>query len=306
MGKSTFRRTGVCISAVALLGGAVACTSDGDGKSSGAAKTPVQALQAAFKKTSAAKSAKVHMTVSAPEGAGTAAGTEVTMDGVVGWNPGVMDMTMSGAGAAAAGAAGGDGKTRMIMIDNVMYTQLPAGSMKDAPEAMRGKKWMKLDAKSAPNAALQKSMGSKMDSANQDPSKQMATLLDSPNLKRVGEEKVNGTSAQHYKGTLTVDDMAKGTASAEVMDAKEREALLETVKQAGIKSYDTDIWVNGDNLPVKMTVVMDSAQGKMKMSADYTDYGTKVDVKAPAAGEVADFGDMIKDLSKAVEDAKRS
>ncbi|WP_372408381.1 hypothetical protein [Streptomyces luteireticuli] len=315
--SSTVRRIGISLSAAAILVGAVACNSDDkkDDKKSdksasqGAAKSsddrsPVQALQAAYKKTSGVKSAKVHMTVSAT-GAKAADGSEMVMDGVMGWNPAAMDMTMSGASSAMPGAGAAGGKTRMLMLDGVVYTQMPAESMKDAPEGLRGKKWMKLDFKDAPNATLQQQLTSKMDSANQDPAKQMAALTDSPNLKRVGSENVNGVQAQHYKGTLTLDEMLKGNESAKVMDAKEREKFLETAKQAGIKGYDTEFWVNGDDLPVKMIIGMDTAQGKVKITTDYTDYGTKVDVKAPPAGETADFGQMMKDLAKSIEAAKQ-
>ncbi|KNB50089.1 hypothetical protein [Streptomyces caatingaensis] len=316
MARSTVRRIGISLSAAAILVGAVACDSDDkkDDKKSdksasqGAAKgsddrSPVQALQAAYKKTSAVRSAKVHMTVSATGSKPSESG-EMVMDGVMGWNPSRMDMTMSGAPAMAGGGAG-TGKTRMIMVDGVLYTEMPAASMKDAPEGLRGKKWMKLDFKDAPNAAMQQQLTSKMDNANQDPAKQMAALLDSPSLKRVGPEKVNGVDAQHYKGTLTLDELLKGNESAKVMDAKDRQKFLDAAKQAGIKGYDTEFWVNGDDLPVKMIMGMDTAQGKMKITADYTDYGTKVDAAAPPADQTADFAQMMKDLAKSIEDAKK-
>ncbi|GAA2916050.1 lipoprotein [Streptomyces thioluteus] len=311
--KSTVRRVGISLSAAAILVGAVACDSDDkkDDKKSdksasqGAAKSsddrsPVQALQAAYKKTSAVKSAKVHMTTSATGTTPSESG-EMVMDGVMAWNPTAADLTMTG----GPSMGGGSGKTRMIMLDSAMYMQMPAESMKDAPAELRSKKWMKIDLKDAPTAELQKQMTAKMDNANQDPAKQMAALLDSPSLKRVGEETVNGVKAQHYKGTLTLDEMLKGKESAKVMDAKEREKLLENAKKAGIKGYDTEFWVNGEDLPVKMIMGMDTAQGKVKINIDYTDYGTKADVKAPPADETADFAQMMKDLAKSIEDAKK-
>ncbi len=56
-------------------------------------------LQAAFKKTSEAKSSKVRMTVQT-SGAAAQSGT-MEMSGVQGWDPAVMDVTMKGSGFAA-------------------------------------------------------------------------------------------------------------------------------------------------------------------------------------------------------------
>ncbi|MBC2877422.1 MULTISPECIES: hypothetical protein [Streptomyces] len=310
MSKSTIRRVGISLSAAAILVGAVACDSDDkkDDKSAPQSqsksepkndgRSPVQALQAAFKKTSAAKSAKVHMTMEMPAGAtpGAPSGPMV-MDGVQGWNPTVVDMAVSG---AALAGKDGPGATRMIMLNNVMYMQMPAKAMESAPAEMRGKKWMKIDvaaaAKESGNPALQKQLTGNMNDMNQDPAKQMAVLLDSPNLKHLGAEKVNGVDAQHYKGTLTVEEMIKGNESTKLMDPKDREQLLENVKKAGIKSYDMEFWLNNEDLPVKMTVGMDSAQGKIKIAADYKDYGAKADVQAPPAGETLDLMEMMKGL----------
>ncbi|MBH1935120.1 hypothetical protein I5Q34_12695 [Streptomyces sp. AV19] len=309
MARTAVRRIGMSLSAAAILVGAVACDSDDNKKDDKSAsqsqskgsddRSPAQALQAAYKKTSDVKSAKVRMSMTMP---GDKAAEKVEMDGVMAWNPVAMDMTMKSPSLAKMGGAG---QMRMLMKDNVTYMEMPAGSMKDAPAEMRGKKWMKLDleaaAKMSGDPAAQKQMmggmtGS-MSDMNQDPAKQMAILTDSPSLKRVGEEDVNGVKAQHYKGTLTVDELVKGNKSAELMDAKDREKFLDGVKKAGIKGYDTDIWVNGDDLPVRVVMGIDSAkQGKMNVTADYTEYGVKAEVTAPPAGETLDLFEMFKGM----------
>jgi hypothetical protein len=50
-------------------------------------------------------------------------------------------------------------------------------------------------------------MAGGLESTNQDPAQQLALLLESPSLKHVGAEKIGGVEAQHYKGTLTIDEM---------------------------------------------------------------------------------------------------
>ncbi|MGK5637226.1 hypothetical protein ACSNOK_02755 [Streptomyces sp. URMC 126] len=310
MSKSTVRRVGISLSAAAILVGAVACDSDDkkDDKSASQSqskseakndgRSPVQALQAAFKKTSAAKSAKVHMTMEMPAAAmKDAPAGPMVIDGVTGWNPTVADMTVSG---AAMEGKDGPGATRMVMLNNVMYMQMPAKAMDSAPAEMRGKKWMKIDlaaaAKESGNPALQKQLTANMDNMNQDPAKQMAVLLDSPNLKRLGSEKVNGVDAQHYKGTLTVDEMMKGNESTKLLEPKDRQQLLDSIKKSGVKGYDLEFWLNDQDLPVRMLMGMDSPEGKMKLTADYKDYGAKADVQAPPAGETLDLMEMMKGL----------
>ncbi|MFF4243972.1 hypothetical protein ACFYY2_05815 [Streptomyces sp. NPDC001822] len=102
-----------------------------------------EVLTAAYRKTAAAKSAKVHMTVTAP-------------------------------------AAGG-------------------GTME-----MDGKRWMTMDlgaiAKASGNAAAQRQRTRGLEGMNQDPAQQPALLLESPNLKRVGAEKIGGVATQQGCG----------------------------------------------------------------------------------------------------------
>ncbi|MEV4440876.1 hypothetical protein AB0K09_18030 [Streptomyces sp. NPDC049577] len=305
MSTSALRRIGVTLSAAAVLAGAVGCTAEsgrkGDAKGTAGAgrpaadRTPVQALQAAYRKTSAAKSAKVHMKMAVPA---VRAGVDtVDVKGVVGWDPTLMDITMDTPGLPDLGP-GYSSAIRTLWVGKDMYMQISDWMLQDAPAEMRAKKWVKIDleaaAKETGNPLLQRQMTAGLNE-NQDPSRQTALLLDSPNLKRVGEEQVNGGQAQHYKGALTVEEMLKGNRSAGVMTAGDREKLVESAKKAGIKGYDIDLWVNRDDLPTRMVVGVDSARGSTKVTADYTDYGAKAQVQAPPTGETVDLVQLLKD-----------
>ncbi|MGW7367681.1 hypothetical protein ACWGI8_30735 [Streptomyces sp. NPDC054841] len=304
MSMSAWKRAGVSLTAVAVIAGVAGCQ-DGDGGKKTAAPgkaapqsqgSVTEVLQAAYKKTAAAKSAKVRMTMSMP--AGMDGGGTMEMTGVQGWNPTVMDFTMKGS-MLKAGDPDAPEQMRMVWLDNVMYMDMGA---KNAAQ-MDGKRWMKMDLKAAAEAsgdkALQQQMTGSLENMNQDPAQQLALLLGSPSVKHVGAEKVDGVQTQHYKGTLTFEEMVKANKSLDVLSEKERKDLVANVKKAGIKGYDTEVWVNEDNYPVKMVVGMKMPQGTVHMTANYSDYGAKATVQAPPAKDTLDLFKMLKDLENA-------
>lgn len=295
---SGWTRGGVSLVAVAALAGVAGCQGDGgseEGTSgSGTARSrsgATDAVTAAYEKTSAAKSAKVRMTVSMPTSVGV--GGDMEMSGVMGWDPTVMDMTMNGAALAAASDA--PDEIRMVWLDNAMYMDLGA-----AAKGMKGKSWLKLDmgapADDSGDAALGKQLAGGLKNVNLDPAQQLALLLDSPNLKHVGAEKADGVQAEHYKGTLTLDELMKSDGSLGVLGAKDREALVDTMKKSGMKGYDTEVWVNEDDYPVRMDVGTKTSQGTAKVSAHYSDFGAKTQVQAPPAGETFDVAELLSEL----------
>ncbi|MFC4502992.1 MULTISPECIES: hypothetical protein [Streptomyces] len=282
-------RTAAATATALLLTGVAAC---GSGEVTGGHRTAAQVLTAAYEKTSEAKSARITMTMSAPAALGD--GGDMKMSGVMGWDPTVMDVTMRGSALAADPDA--PERIRMILRDNVMYMDMGA----DTPAELDGKRWMKMDlaaiAKASGDEEMQKQMTSGLENMNQDPTEQLALLLDSPNLKHVGTEKIDGAETEHYKGTLTVKEMMESGDSLGVLEADERDKVLKEVEKAGIKGYDTEVWVNDDDLPVRMDVGMDTPQGDIEMSMTFSDYGAKAEVEAPSAADTFDLMDMLKEL----------
>ncbi|MCX5392534.1 hypothetical protein [Streptomyces sp. NBC_00094] len=300
MNRSAWKRAGVALTAAAVVTGVAGCQ---DGGTKAADKPQTQSLedvtkviQAAYTKTSAAKSAKIRMTIEMT-GAGLGSGT-TTMTGVQGWDPAAMDVTMSGGMFASMGAAGMPEKIRMIMRDDVMYMDMGA----EQAAGMDGKRWMKMDfaamAKESGDAALQKQMTQGLGGMNQDPAQQLALLLEAPGIKHVGPEKVEGVEAQHYKGTVAFEDMLNANKSFDGMPKADRDKLVATMKESGIKGYDTELWVNGDGYPVKTVVGMKMPEGTMDMTAFYSDYGTEATVEAPPAKETFDVMEMLGALGQ--------
>ncbi|MGW6511441.1 hypothetical protein ACWGCP_28595, partial [Streptomyces niveus] len=291
MTMSAWGRVGVSLTAVAVVAGVAGCQG-GDSGSKAGGSSVTEVLTAAYEKTAAAKSAKVSMTMSMPQGmAGAAGGGDMEMAGVMGWDPMMMDMTVTGSMMQAEPDA--PDEIRMLWVKNAMYMDMGAEAAKD----MDGKRWMKLDLAAAAEAsgdpAVTKELTGGMENMNQDPAQQLALLLDSPNVKHVGSEKVDGVEARHYKGTLTVDEMLESNEGLDVLSAKERKDLLATIEKSGIKGYDTEVWVNEDDYPVKMIVGMDTPQGEVKISANYSDYGAKASVQTPPAADTVDLFEML-------------
>ncbi|MFE4048596.1 hypothetical protein [Streptomyces sp. YIM B13518] len=291
MGMTAWRRAGVCLTAAAVVVGVAGCQ---DGAPAGAEgrqtrNEMTKVLQAAFENTSEAKSAKVRMTM-------TMAGSgSMELSGVQGWDPGVMDVTMKTSGVMADDPDVPE-KVRMIMVDDVVY--MDAGAEQAAE--MDGKRWMRMDfaamAEEAGDAELRKRMAGGLENLNQDPAQQIALLLESPSLKHVGPEEIDGVRTQHYEGTLSFEEMVDADESFDLLSEAERQELLADAEKSGMKGYDTQVWVNEDDYPVKMVIGMRTPQGTINLTSDYSDYGARAEVEAPPARDTFDFGEMLKEL----------
>lgn len=112
----------------------------------------------------------------------------------------------------------------------------------------------------------------------------------------MGPEKVDGVQTQHYKGTLSFEEMLDVNKSFDTLSEKEREEVVANMEKAGLKGYDTEVWVNEDNYPAKMVVGMKLPQGTMNMTAHYSDYGAAAQVEAPPAKDTFDLAEMMKEL----------
>ncbi|MET9851810.1 hypothetical protein ABZY57_02465 [Streptomyces sp. NPDC006450] len=307
--KSVWTRAGVSVAAVTVMVGVAGCQ-DGATKAADepaaqspapAKQSPAEAVQAAYKKTAAAKSAKVRMTMSLPADSKAGGGT-MELSGVQGWDPAVMDITMKGSMFKDLAAAGGGEvpeAIRMVVANNVMYMDMGTANAAQ----LDGKRWMKLDLDAAAKAggAGPADLGGLggMSSMNQDPAQQIALLLDSKNLKHVGTEQVEGVSAEHYQGTLSFEEMLAANESSKVLSEADRTALIETVRKAGLKGYDTNLWVNKDGYPARMSVSMEMAGGKIDLDAYYSDYGSAAAVQPPADSETFDLFAMLKEMGGA-------
>jgi hypothetical protein len=159
-------------------------------------------------------------------------------------------------------------------VDGVFYFKLP-----EEPEP--GKPWVKIDTNGTDelSQALGNVVAQMKDSG--DPSQLLSNLQRAGTITATKTEQLNGKSTTHY--TVTVD-VAKLAA---------QQPALAAATKAGISSFPLDVWLDADNLPARITVNTPYTDPKtqqtaqVKVQADYTDWGKRVDVTAPPAGEIA-------------------
>jgi hypothetical protein len=285
--KSAYTRAfGVLLAGALLSGGAVACkSSDSKASDAPAAKkpaeaslTPVAAVRRAAAKAAEVKSLKYTMSGTVGSQGAMHANAAMTLD------PVAMDMTMTTAKT-------GSEQLTVRLVGGTMY--IDAG--KTAAAQMNGKRWLKLNLKD-----LSKSSGTKDpltdlgQQVNQDPSSNLALLEQSGDIKKVGQETVDGVSTTHYAGTIDVADLSSGKFSAGAAGKERAEKTLAQFKQLGAQKLTMDLWVGPDDRTVKVRERASSKQGPIDLTVRFSDFNEKVTVTAPPASQTFDFGQMMK------------
>jgi hypothetical protein len=306
--KTSIRRRGAlaAVAVLAAVAGLAGCQGDGGGtKDAGApvsprAKAPAkppapgEALEAAYRKASTgAKSAHVAATITqpVPAGSGTPASTvTVKVAGDLGWEPTAMDFSMT--------IDAGTGKSVTMderLVGGAVYMNM---SRLLGTRETGGKPWVRYDL-SEPGALTGGTAGADeitgaLNKA-QDPSQIVGLLLKSPNVKDVGREKAGGVPAEHYAGTLTLDDMARNSTALSGLSPAASKQLAQQLSQQGMTSEHIDLWVGEDGRPLRGLNSMTTAVGVLKSDMRYSDYSQKpAKVQAPPAGLTADLAEVLK------------
>ncbi|MGN9761841.1 hypothetical protein [Streptomyces sp. SD31] len=252
------------IALLTALTALVACTSS-DRREAEDRATPDPAVTAALRtverSTDAAESARVDST--------TTMGSTLSIraDGILAWGDGLTGtLTITYTGGTTAETMRRLGTTSMEAryLPDAYYAR-----MGDTfAEKTDGKHWIKYGYDD-----LKRYAGSSgADLADQmrgtAPHTSVKLLLSSADVRKVGEEKVRGEHTTHYSGT---------------------------VQGEGATAQTFDIWVDHRNLLVKKVEKGRTATGRLTQTAYYSDYGVKAAVEKPAAGDTADFKELLKD-----------
>jgi outer membrane lipoprotein-sorting protein len=170
------------------------------------------------------------------------------------------------------------GAIQVVYVDKVVYMKSPQLS-----QATGGKPWLKLDlGRQAQQSGF--NLDALMNQSQQvNPAEQTKMLTASKDVRKVGEETINGVKTTHYTGSITVAE-AMGK-----LDAKTRQQLQKVYQQVGAKKIFFDLWADGQQLPRKLTTKIDIPQGNTSNTIIYEDYGSPVHVSAPPADQVGDF-----------------
>ncbi|MFF7469365.1 hypothetical protein [Streptomyces sp. NPDC008092] len=291
------RRTAVSIAVAAALTGVAACSSAGGSAGSGGSGkedragaraatrvSPIAALRSAEQSTDKADSARVRST--------TTMGSllSMTTDGSLSWDDGItgtVTITYTGGSTAELMRKLGTTSMEARYLPDAYYAK-----MSDTFAAQTGgKHWIRYGYGDLASVAGSSGALLKDQMQNTTPNKSVQMLLASGDVRKVGEEQVDGQATTHYAGTVDVADLAGRSSS---LTAGQLAALKKQLTQAGVSTETVDIWVNGQDLLVKKTEKAATATGTMTQTAHYSDYGVKVSAQKPPAGDTEDFKALLK------------
>jgi hypothetical protein len=259
--------------------------------------TSVSAAEAATS-TRDAETARTTMTMKM-SGMGLPLPMTIKGEGVTSTSEPRMDVTIDFGPFLQAFGGAGDGKTRMLLDGGTFFVDPPAIPNLELPG---GAQWITADLTEALDA-----MG--IDAAGFgelmriSPEQQVAALEAAGSVKRVGEEEIGGVKTAHLRGTVKLEDYL-GALPAD-RRKKAEQAIEELSKLPGGQDQDfdrptpVDMWVDEDQLvrrissKASMPAQNGVPGGSMEIRMDFKDFGTKLDVRPPADGDVWDATDTI-------------
>jgi len=171
-----------------------------------------------------------------------------------------------------------------ILTDGTLYAKVP----RLAQMITGGKPWLRVNVDAA-GRVVGFGFDELTDAVRRiNPAEQTKMLTASKDVRRVGEEEVEGVKTVHYAGTVTVQD------ALDRLDPVARERIGRWYTASGSDRLSFDVWVDAADLPRKL-VVKGTADGRdtSTMTVLYRDYGDAVTVNPPPADQVGDVTDRI-------------
>jgi hypothetical protein len=288
--------------ATVLMAGLTACGGSGDDQGAGGKSgdgqhgSPSTGAQAALAKASASTRGQKSAKVEGTQRQGTPKGTMNTKtEGVVDWSGGgtTAEMTVTQRGGALGGLPTAGKPMPARYTKDAMYLNMGDSF---ASAVGKGKHWMKYDydklakQSGASGALLRDQM------QNNNPARSLNLLLASGKVKEAGHESVGGQPATHYEGTVNASELAR--MQSKELSAKELGQISSQLKAQGYTTERIDLWIDGKDLLVKKRERATSKSGKLDSTVSYSDYGTDVTVRPPAASDTLGFDDLAGAISK--------
>nr|WP_228447098.1 DUF6612 family protein [Streptomyces paludis] len=242
---------------------------------------PVAAVQRAADKNEKITSLSYTMEGKVP-GEGTISG-----DVAMSMDPFGMRMKMAGE------LEGEEQEIEILLTSEAMYM---GGDEAAADPEMNGKRWLKF-----PMAALddmagksgESPLGAMSSQLDRNPAAETASLTAAKDLKRVGEETVDGVKTTHYKGSVPLSAMKAALKGLDADTKKQRQKSLKAYEDLGIDKLTMDMWVDGDDRTKQVRTRATTDGGPLDMTIKFVDYNKPVEIKAPPASEVADLAEMM-------------
>lgn len=266
---------GLC--ALLLAAGAVGCGSEKSPE-----MTPAAAVAKAAKNTEDITSLQYRMKGTAPESGRVEGQASMRLKPTI-----AMSMKMQ---ASDQGA----GETMEIrLVDKAMYL----GGGAEMAKEMDGKRWLKFDLSGSDAAKDLDQMGS-TSQAEQNPAAESTFLTGAKDVKKVGSEEVDGVETTHYSGTVTLDDLRASLKDDKAETRKQREKSIKQYEKLGVDKFTMDMWVDGEDHTKQFRMKGEADKGPLDMTITFLDYNKPVTVTAPPAKDVADLGEMFKELEQ--------
>lgn len=231
-------------------------SSSSDGGSGVSAAVNAAALVRAAS-ASSGKLRSAHITTTSQIG-----GTKTTFSGVIGYHPTRLDFRIGVAGK----------QLREVLVDNVFYVKVPGG--------VGSKPWVSVGIKQI-SQLTGIDLDSLLDNANADQT--VSLLTKASDVRLVGTETVGGVSTRHLSGTVDLDRVF---AALDAQEKSQQKTLQSMVEQLGIKDNHIDLWVNADDIPVKVVQTYTSNLGPGSSTMLLTGLNAPIHVTAPPAAQV--------------------
>lgn len=270
------RTAGAALAAVLLAGGAVSCGSEKSDKAGGD-MAPAAAVKKAADKTEDLTSFSFRMKGSVPGDGRVQAEAAMTT------KPLAMSMKMSAPDQ-------GPEKMELRVVDGGVYI----GGGKDAAKEMDGKSWIKFPAKSMGAGAGKPSGTSVSAQAENNPADQSTLLTGSDDLKKVGDETVEGVETTRYTGTVTMKRLRELMKDEDAATKKRRERGLKQYEDMGVEKLTMDMWIDGEDHTKQFRARGKGDKGPLDMTITFLDYNKSVTVKAPPKSQVMDIAAEMK------------
>ncbi|MEU6868426.1 hypothetical protein ABZ924_35220 [Streptomyces sp. NPDC046876] len=284
------KTVGVALTAALLVAGATACQNgkkDDSGKAAagspsaaapaakgGAAQaTPAALLEGARKASEEISSLHYTMTGSTPDGSFTG-DVSATLKPQT-----AMSMKMSSPTEPGQ-------QVEIRLVDGAMYMGAEG-------------KWLKFDLKALdPKAADEMNSLGKAPQTPENPADRAGDLLQSKDIKVVGEETLDGQKTQHLSGTVTLEQMRASAAAGDPATKERRERSLKPLEQQGITSMVVDMWIDDTHHTKQVRTQGKGTKGAVDVTIKLLDYNKPVDVAAPPADQVMDLAEMMKNTGE--------
>lgn len=163
------------------------------------------------------------------------------------------------------------GQIDIVIVDGKVYVKLPAAMGVTTAE----QPWVEVnEASSNPTiAAMWTSLKPSLETSPVDTYSNFIQATSSVTF--IGPETVDGVETNHYNVVVDPSKLPVGS---------QEKAQLEA---AGLESIPTEMWIDESGRPVKLVQKLDIQGQAFSTTMNFSDYGTAVDISAPAAGEIS-------------------